>query len=843
MSGYLWRVLVHKLREGRGLFLLTVLGVALGVASVLSIQVLNQSSVGAFHGAMKAISGAADLSILPGARAMDEGLFVVARATPGVAAAWPLVDVDVALDDAEDLFLDLIGVDVYAHTGIPWTAGDTRSLSQAQRTAGWVAVSPELAAARGWTVGSRFGVSSGTRRIALEVGALVDFRKLAPTAGTRLAVMDIGQAQVQLGMAHELSQIDVRLAPGADLAAVKARLQDRLGPGVEVLTPASRARRTDGLLEAFRLNLTALSLISLVVGFFLVFSATRASLVRRRRELGLLRSLGATRAQVLGLLLAEVALLGLLGVLLGVPLGLAAAEANLGVVTKSLSNLYLIQETEALTLPGWLVPLGVAMGLLGALAGGVGPATEMATREPTELLAAYTLHERARSRAVPLALGALGVLATAGVWFRAWAGTWQPAGFVLAVELCAAIPLLAPLLIETLTGGLRPDGFGLAYAARSLGSELATTSYAVSALGIAVSMMLGVTIMVESFRGTVGVWVEGTVQADVYLTSRSWHRAGVDAGLDPALVESLRRLPGVRGMDRLRRDFSLLEGRPVVVNAIDLALESGRGASRNPIMRGPPDAGRQAVRPGTCLISEPLMRHFGVDVGDTLELPGPAGPVPLEVLAVYHDYTTDLGEVTVHLGTMPSLAGPGPIQSLSLYLEPGLDPERMVDRIKATYPDLPLWVRSNRTLRQEVFAIFDQTFAITRVLQLMALLVASCTIALTLLVLARERTRELALVAALGATPRQVLVVFLGKGLAIAGLGLVLGGAGGVGLAAILIHVINPAYFGWTLRAHLPVAAVAGQVMTIVLATMLASLYPAWRAARTPATELTREDL
>ncbi len=867
MTGYLFRVLAHRLHEGRSLFLLTVLGVALGVASVLSIQVLNRSSVGAFSGALKAVSGAADLSVLPVARTLPEEFLVTVLATPGVASAWPVIEVDVALEGAEDVYLQLFGIDVFSHVGIPWrpeggkagsaasgspdedprgaappgrAPGSDGGLVAALSTPGWVAISPRLAERYGWRVGSRFAVSSGTRRFELTVGTLIDFEAATPTAGSKLMVMDLGPAQVLLGLPGVLSRIDLRVASPDRLEAVRASLAGRLGPEVEVLTPAARERRTEGLLEAFRLNLTALSGISLVVGFFLVFSATRAALSRRRRELGLLRALGASRAQVLGLLAVEVALLGLLGVAIGIPLGLGAAQANLGTVAGSLSNLYLIEETERLVVPPHLVPLGILLGILGALIGGLGPAWESAVREPTELLAAYTRDEGVTLGARRKAGYGLLLLALAGAGYAGFGDRFQASGFGLAAAVCLALPLFSPALIRGVAGRLGGAGFGFRYALRTLERELATAGYAVSALAIAVSMLFGVGIMVESFRRTVGDWVAETLVADVYLTSRSWRRAGADAGLDPDLVSGLRAMPEVVAMDRLRRFFSRLGDRRVLVNAVDLEREEA--ASRSPLVAGPADAARRLRAPGTCMVSEPLARRFGVGVGDRIELPGPGGPVALSVLAVYHDYTTDLGEVTVHLDRVEALAGPGPLQSLSVFLAPGVSPEEMVDRIRARLPGAPLWVRSNRTLREEVFRIFDQTFAVTRLLQAMALLVAACTLALTLLVIARERTRELALYAALGATPLAVARVFLGKGLAIGLMGLALGAVGGATLAAILIFAVNPAYFGWTLRAHLPWSAVAGQAATILATALFASLPPAWIASRTGAAELSRED-
>lgn len=195
------------------------------------------------------------------------------------------------------------------------------------------------------------------------------------------------------------------------------------------------------------------------------------------------------------------------------------------------------------------------------------------------------------------------------------------------------------------------------------------------------------------------------------------------------------------------------------------------------------------------------------------------------------------------LRTLERRFGKGPANSIALYLDEGMDAEQFVDRVKRRSGDLPLLVRSNRNLRTEVLRIFDQTFAITRVLQAMGLLIAVSGITLTLLVIARERISELALYRSLGALRHQIFGIFVGKGLAMGILSIVLGTLGGFALAAILILVINRAYFGWTIQADIPMGSLAGQAATILLATVVASVYPALRAARTPATELSRDDL
>ena len=847
MIRYLGLALAGAVRRARSLYLLTVLGVALGVASVLTIQIINRNALAAFAGSVRAVSGDADLSVVTRTAALPDSLLPWVLSDRDVAAAWPLLRVDVALADSDTFFLEVVGVDLFAPVSLPFAAsggaaGPSEDPAAPLGRPGWAAVSPELARAFGRRVGDTLTVTVGSRRAVLVIGALVDFRRLAPLASARLVVMDLSQAQHLFAAPGEIGQIDVRVRPGAEARAVAARLAAALGPAVDVLTPEQRSQRAEGLLAAFRLNLTALSLIALFVGLFLVYSATQAALVRRRAEFGLLRALGATRGQVFGVIVTEVALLGLLGTALGLPLGYWAARANVGVVSQTLTNLYLLSAIEQLTIPPSLYALAVAIGAGGAVLGALWPALDLSRRDATTLLAPFTLHERFGSAALPLAVVGATILAGAAGWYLTAGRDARPAGFVLAVALLLGLPLLTPLVVRAITARSRVAAFGLRYALRGLGARLQTAAFAVAALGIAVAMLVGITLMIASFRATLAVWVGATLQADVYITSPSFRGRGRGATLDSALVAGLATLPGVRAVDHLRGFLGYTGERRVAVAGVTMDLPGGE--RRFPLLAGDGTAARTAaVRDGAVLISEPLARKAGLGPGDTLPLTTPAGERRFPIAAVYYDYSSESGTVMMDLTTFAAAFGAGPPASAALYLAPGTDPERIVDLVRARFPDRALLLRSNRSLRTEVFRVFEQTFAITRILQGLALLIAVAGITLTLLILAHERLSELALYRALGATTGQIFRLFVSEGISIGTLGLGLGLVAGLALAGILIFVINRAYFGWTIQPAVPLGTLAGQAGSVLLAALAASIYPALRASRTTAAELAREDV
>lgn len=841
MLRYFRIALGAHVRAGRSLYVLTLFGVALGVASVLSIQIINCNALAAFSGSVAAVSGEADLTVLGYTPSFPEALYTSVLSTQGVRAAWPLMRNSVALEGGQGVFLDLVGIDFFAPMDIPWE-GEPDDLSVALSQPGWVAITPMLAEQMGWAIGDAFTVSSGSRRVPLVVGALVDFQALSPLASPRLVVMDIAQAQGLFGPAGEVHQIDIKLADGAALGDVQARLQARLGQAVRVVTPEQREQQAAGLLSAFRLNLTALSLISLFVGMFLVYSSTQASLVRRREEFGLLRSLGATRGQVFALMITEVGLLGGLGAALGLPLGYGVAQANMHLVSATLTNLYLLEAISRLEMTWWLYALGGLIGVGGAMVGALLPAIDMARRDTRSLLSATTLHEAVGNLAPRLfALGASAML-IAGLWYGLVARHWQHAGFVLGIVLLLALPLMTPLVIRELCAHVRANRFGLGYSLKGLGVRLQTTSVAVASLAVTVSMLIGITLMIGSFRQTLNVWIGTSIQADVYITPASWRGKGNEGGLEPEVIARLTRHPAIQAVDRLRHFPGYTGEQRMGIYGVDMGL--AEGTTRFPLLPGAvPHAYQVARARHGVFVGETLARKAGLWVGDALPIHTPTGVRAFPIVAVYYDYSTEGGAVAMDLQTMAQAFGPGPINSLALYLKPGYEAEEVVDALRAAQPNAPLEMRSNQRLRDEVLRVFDQTFAVTRLLQVMSLIIAVCGVALMLLVLAREQVSELALYQALGATRRQIFGVYVGKGVSMGVMGLGLGGVGGVLLAWLLIYVINRAYFGWTIQPYFAWGLIGQQAATILGAAVLASLYPALRASQTRATALSRDDI
>ena len=847
MTGFLRFLLRRRLAREPAMSLLTVAGVALGTGSVVTVQVLTRGAVAAFDATVELLGGDADVVVLGHGGKLDESLYPVVLETAGIASASPLIEASVLVRPAGAQQprhrVPLYGMDLLAPQGIP--ANGRLPARADSLLAPPAAISTQLADALSLRPGDFLKAARGREWTTVVVSRVLDADSAASNRGPML-VLDIADAQDVLGGARWISRINVRLRPEASADEVSERLASRLDGRALLSSPSGQRTEARRLLSAFRVNLSALAATSVFVGLFLVYGTTRASLSRRRDETGALRSLGATRGQVLGAVLAEAGVLGVAGAALGVLLGYAVALAGLDSVSGTVANLYLLAAIRAVEVPADVWVLALAGGFGGTVAGAAGPAVELCTAPVAELLSERRARLRWRSVATTLSRCGWAMLAFLLTWFAAGGHRWRPAGFVLAAGIMAWTAMSAPGLVSVacrLAG--RSRGFGARFALGGLSLRLHTSGVAVAGVAVAFAMLVGTTVMIGSFRDTFQAWLDATMRADVYVSSAAWTGATDQGSVDGDLIDRLRELPGVAALDPLRGFHGYADDMPVTLRGTNFRPDSvadGFVSDRFLFMKGDPEAVRPAVAAGAVVIGEPLARRAGVWQGDSISVRTVSGAVRAEVAGVYYDYSSDRGSLSMDLSTMEAWFGPGGPHGVAVHLDPkrrdgaaggagGDENADAVEAVRQAAAPYPVLVRSNGALRNEALRIFDHTFAVTLLLQAMAMAVAAAGVALSLLVMAREEASDTATCRALGATRAQLFRFHMGKGAGLAGLGALLGAVGGGGLAVVLIYVTNRAYFGWTVQFGVPVVSLLQQCAALALATVAASWWPALRAS------------
>jgi putative ABC transport system permease protein len=830
---------------------LSVLGIALGVAVVVAVDLANASARRAFELSAEGVTGRATHQVVGGPAGLDERVLARLTREAEVEAAAPVVEGWVGAATAPGRPLQLLGVDPFSEAPFrPYLARGTavgaRALTALVTEPGAVLLARETADELGVGAGEALPLRIGGRPGAARIVGLIE----PGDARTRQAlasvlVADVATAQELLGRPGRLTRIDLVAPDGPAVEAWLARVRAVLPPGAEIVRAAARREFVAELARAFHVNLTALSLLALTVGLFLVYNTMTFSVVQRRATLGVLRAIGVTRAEVFALVVAEALLVAVVATALGLGLGIGLARGLVRLVTRTINDLYFVVTVRDLAVSGALLAKAAALGLGATCLAALVPAVEATGVPPGAAMRRAVLEAGARRAAPRAALAGLAVLAGGGA-VVAWAGrslVWSYVGVFAAILGAALLTPAATAVIAALAGPVLGRALGLPgrMAARGVVAALSRTGVAVAALMVAVAATVGVGVMIRSFRATVVQWLETSLAADVYVSAPSPVGTRAEGTLDASVIAHLARTPGVAAVGTYRAVRVGGPSGPVQLLALGLPPGDPRQFR---LLQGAPDAVWPAFRDGAVIVSEPFAYRHRLGPGGIVRLRTDRGERAFPVAGVFADYGTQQGVVVMHRGTYDGHWDDPAVSSLALVAEPGVDVAGLIARLRARAAagGQELVIRSNRALREASLEVFDRTFAITGVLRVLATAVAAIGVLSALMALQLERTRELGVLRAQGLTPGQLWRLVLAQtGLmgAIAG---ALAIPVGLGLAVVLIRVINRRAFGWTLETAIAPDVLAQAAALALGAALVAGAYPAWRMARTPPAPALREE-
>ena len=847
---------------------LTVVGVALGVAASVAVRTANVEVLHSFEQAVVTVAGPTTLEVSGGDLGIDEQLITAVRGVTGVAAASPvLVQTAVRLGAGRPGgALQVLGLDLLAEfesRGFRLTEAHGKNPLEDLVSADSLYLGRKLAAE--WKVdeGSMISLQIGPRSVQARIAGVMQDQSDRVSSWDHLAIMDIAAAQVLFNMVGRLDRIDIITHVGASVDVVAQAVREVLPPHLTVERPTSRTRQVEQMVRAFRLNLTVLSWVGLLVGMFLIYNTMAFAVAQRRREIGIYRAIGMTEARVAWLFLAEAALFGLFGGIVGSVGGVVLAQKLIGLVSRTVSDLYVpLSQGEASWFDSvelWQASFeGVVIGCLVSMIGAIGPSLDASRTATIRALAPGDYEASRQLRVGALSLGGGGLLVAAGgLAAGSPLGGVPVLGYLATFCLLAGLSCLAPGCVAGwrrrslhhnrvpgVQGAMRE--IAVEHAARNPGRNGVT----VSALMVGLAIMIGVLIMVRSFRHTVELWINDTIIADIVVAPSTWLReANGGSGtksLPPVWRDTLAAIPGVAEVDSYRDVRVEVQGQRVAIVSRDLRLHARR--SQYLVRQGnSTELLNQAVERGGIAVSEVLANRLGVHEGQSLELMTPQGARLFPVVAVFYDYATDGGKLVMDHGLYQALWQDELVTVFPIYLQAGADMEQVRQVIASTLQQaqdrtLPPLIISNAELREEILDIFDRTFLLTYVLEAIAVIIAMLGIVNTLVTSVLERRREFATLRAIGGSEGQIRQLVLWEAAYLGLVGIALGLVGGGLLSLLLIKVINKQSFGWTIQMILPFGALVQAVGLAAVATLVAGYFPARWAAQQPVVEGLREE-
>ena len=834
----LWRTSWRRARRRPFQYILFIVGVAIGVAMMVSIDLANSSATRAFEISTDSIVGRATHRLVAGPAGVPQELYVRLRRELGFTRSAPVVEGYVNSPDMGGLPYRLVGIDFFAEA--PFRdqlvlAGEDQSglvpfLSQPDT----VIVSASAAERYGVALNDYITIDlAGVTREVQAVWLLASDDPTEQAAFEGVMFSDVSTAQEILGSLGRLTHIDLIIETGEELAQIEAILP----AGVRLETTAASGNVIKQMTAAFELNLSALSLLALVVGMFLIYNTVTFSVVQRRPLFGVLRCLGVTGQQLFRLIIGEAVVLSLIGSVIGIVLGVVLGRVLVGLITQTINDFYFVVTVRTVSLNVWSLAKGLIFGVLAALIASFFPALEALRTTPNASLRRSTLESKV-GRTLPYLVGAWAfLLALGGILLFTNDNLIVSFGGLFAILFGFALvtPPVTIWLLRIATPLLsRFTGVIGRMAARDIARSLSRTSVAIAALMTAVSVIIGVSIMIGSFRVTVVSWLNQTLQADIYVSPPVLASNRTASAVQPDIIEALENWPGIRDSAAARtvQTFSPTFGREINLIAVTGDVTEGeRTYAWLPDRLTGADVAAQLRAGEGVIISEPLVLKEGI--------PYPPPPIVLStaegeksypVLAVAYDYASDQGAVWIANDRYVADWGDSRLSTIALFVDDPAEIDKLVLEMKQAFAgQQELIIQSNYSLRTNAIEIFDRTFAITYALRTLSIIVAFIGVLSALMSLQLERARELGVLRATGMTIRQLWQLTLVEtGL----MGLIAGLVAiptGYALAWVLIYVINVRSFGWTLQMQLDASHFIQAILVALLAALLAGIYPSYK--------------
>ena len=798
------------------------MGIALGVGIVVAVDLINSSALGSFSSYVDLLSGRATHSIISGHTHIDEKIFSRIWRHPQIKSASPVIEVMANAVEAADEPIRFVGIDPFLDGALrKWTPRNGNEESLEEFVAGvppGAYVSAKLMARHNLKPGDTLSVlTAGIEKKVKILGDLPGTTEVGQ--GDNLAVLDISSAQELFGKTGRLDRIDIIVQGDVE------EFSGSLPADLRLTDPSSRKSTLKAMLYSLQLNLAAMSLLAVLVGIFLIYNFSMFSVLSRREDMSLLLTLGADRKDLVGAFLFESLLLGAAGSLIGIIFGLLVARFSIEKVASTISELYFNVNAETVHLNTSVILAGLGVGFMATLLGTGLPALEVAFTPPILGIKRRSIEDRAHELKGFLLL--FGIFCFTVALGAAWASRFSIFwGFASAFMMTLAFAFFTPSILSPFTHYLgiwlkRKFGSLEAFlAARTIRASLSRTSIAVAALAVALSMTIGVDMMIHSFRESVAAWLDGSLEGDIYISpaTTKW-----DHPLPRTLVEKVDNDPRVQDVERYSTHEIYVYDKPVKLRVVDGSVLERH--SRFRFLSGG-KAPWHDLKNGGVFISESLGYHFGFGVGDEVALDTPEGKRSFPVVSVVRDYSSDQGTIQIDRHVYEGIWKDDRVQSVALFLKPGASAAEVRKSLVAEFPSLDRTMISNTKMKEDALQIFDKTFAPTATLKGVSLLVALLGVAMALTAILMERSREMKVLGYLGLTPHEMGRMNVYQALIMGLLSFLISVVCGLILTHIITYAINFRSFGWSIDIFPDPWVFVKTFVLTGIACLTASLYP-----------------
>lgn len=850
--------------------ILTLLGVAFGISLYVAIDIINHSTKNSLRESIEAVSGKAKLSISAGQAGFDEDVLEKARVVQGVKAAVPMLEARAFFEGATESSdgLYILGIDLLQEQSVrTYKTTDQKVIDDPLiflNQPDSIILTKALAQKRGLKIDSKIRLATANGVKNFTVRGLLEPEGAAKAHGGQLAIMDIDGARMTFGRENKTDRIDIVPEPNFTEAQVKDNLQKALGLGFKIETPEDQGNQMEHMVGTYQMILTFFSATALLVGLFLIFNSVSISVAERRKEIGTLRALGATRKGMIALFVVEMLFVGFLGSLLGCFLGRGLASLMVNKVSQGMAAQFQTQvNITHLEFTSSMIGFAIAIGTLASLLAALLPAYKASKVHPLESMKVHSenlgsnqKNQTLKFLIIGLACFGFMVLSSVYAWSKVWFG-FDALSRAAAVFSTAFIgPILVIALLKIMVACFRPAFKKQNIAIFRLSSEgliknPKRTTANVMALLVGLFLVMVIATVRTSFHQTLTQWLDQIFHADLLISSSGRMINSDVQPMKEEVYQDLLKVPGLlhpeegrgAGTRIIRYTFN---GKTLTIKAMDHYLEAYQyknfkitsGDRIETAKKMYSDYTTPQGTQSTLLASDSFLKTFNYKVGQTVLLDTPSGRLPFYIVGSMQDYASPAGVFYMSRATYKKYWKDPLVTAFGFGIEPGANLETVRAAIMRTVA--PKWnvvVFSNAEFKDQMIEAIDRGFAYTRAIELVALTVALLGLLNTLLISVMERTREIGMLRAVGATKKQIRSMIIYEAILQGFFGALVAAFFGAVIGYVFVTYSLTSNLGWIIDFHLAGQAILLTVATGILVAILAGLYPSRKAANLPITE------
>lgn len=828
----LWRFSLRYLSRNLWQTILLIVGIMLGVAVVVAIDFSNASAKIALDLSTQSLIGKSTHQIIAANGGLDEKLFVDLKNSGKLKISSPIVEGYISIPSWQNQAVHLLGVDPLLDYQMRDIYGqNTTVLPQLLSTFAkpmQAILSKGLAESHNLSIGQSLPIEFEGKNFILKIAGIIDSQDpLVRRSLEGLIIMDISSAQEILGQIGLLDRVDIRLVNDLE----KTELEAVLPEGTYLVPSNQQNIQVNQMVSAFQINLTALSLLALVVGMFLIYNTMTFSVVHRRELIGYYRSFGFYRREIFMMIIFEALIIAILGTVSGVVLGILLGRQTIGLILQTINDLYFVTTVSEVGLPISSLIKGLILGIVATVAVSLPPAWEATRVTPHNASIRSGLEQKTSTSLNRLLILAVFLLIVAGILLAVpiFSSLWW--AFAATFFIVVAFSLLTSVLLKFALPAVAlvvKHYFGLiaGMAVRELQRSLSRTAIAISSLMVAISVTMGMTIMIESFRNTVDIWLKETLVGNIYLSVPNQFSNQSNAVIEPEVSSQILENPAIASWTSLSTIYQNTSAGEIQINVISNDKIAYERLFVSTVI--PEEKIWTAMQNGSVLLSEPLARRLDLSAGDILELDSSKGPVSLSIAAVFYDYASNQGHLLIAKDFYESHWKAAGITALSLNVHDGIDVPTVVnDLIKLNQTQSQkLVIRDNKTLQRDALGVFDRTFRVTDALRFIATIISIIGIVSAVLLILYDRKREFGILKAIGLSSSELWRLILTETGLMGFFAGIFAIPTGYVVSLILVYIINLRSFGWTIQFQFGWIYILQTLLIAWVASLVAGIFP-----------------